>query len=321
MANAILNALHFHNEEAAFAHVEAALWPEGPVCPHCGATQEHVGRLAGKTNRVGLRKCYACRETFTVRQGTIFEDSHLPLHLWLQVIHLMCASKKGISTRQIQRMLECSMKTAWHLTHRIRKAMDDGGLGPLGGEGKIIEADSTYIGGKEKNKHRNKRKAGNIGGAGKAIAHVLVERDGRVRSHHIPNVNGDTLRPILEAHAKAESSLMTDTHGGYMHVGKRFKRHEMVDHGIGEYVRGDAHSNSAENYFSILKRGLTGVYHGVSEAHLHRYLAEFDFRYSNREGRGVNDVSRAEIALKGFKGKRLTYETTRGPRTQEASAS
>ncbi|HSC17465.1 MAG TPA: IS1595 family transposase, partial [Rhizomicrobium sp.] len=157
MAHAILTAPQFHNEEAAFAHVEERLWPNGPVCPHCGATKEHVGRLTGPTSRTGLRKCYACRETFTVRMGTIFEDSHLPLHLWLQVIHLMCASKKGVSTRQIQRMLQCSMKTAWHLTHRIRAAMDEGSLGPLGGEGKVLEADTTYIGGREKNKHVGKR--------------------------------------------------------------------------------------------------------------------------------------------------------------------
>ena len=156
MANANL-ALHFHNEEAAFEHVEKLLWPTGPTCPHCGATSEHVGRLTGKTNRIGLRKCYACRETFTVRIGTIFENSHLPLHLWLQVIHMMCCSKKGVSTRQIQRMLQCSMKTAWFLTHRIREAMKDGSLGPLGGESMIVEADATYIGGKEKNKHRAKR--------------------------------------------------------------------------------------------------------------------------------------------------------------------
>lgn len=321
MANAILSAPHFHNEEAAFAHVEAVLWPEGPVCPHCGnCGQEKVGRLTGETSRIGLRKCYACRGTFTVRMGTIFEDSHLALHLWLQVIHLMCASKKGISTRQIQRMLQCSMKTAWHLTHRIRTAMADGGLDQLGGEGRTIEADTTYIGGKEKNKHRNKRNPQNIGGEGKQIAHVLVERGGRARSHHIPNVNGATLRPILEAHADAASTLMTDTHGGYYHAGKRFTRHEIVDHGAGEYVRGDAHSNTAEAYFAILKRGIVGVYHSVSEAHLHRYLAEFDFRYSNREALNVNDSGRAEKALQGVKGKRLTYQKAcRTGRAQEAA--
>jgi transposase-like protein len=307
MANAILSALHFHNEEAAFAHVEAALWPNGPACPHCGATDEHIGRLAGKSSRVGLRKCYACRETFTVRMGTIFEDSHLPLHLWLQVIHLMCASKKGVSTRQIQRMLQCSMKTAWHLTHRIRAAMADGGLGPLGGEGMFLEADTTYIGGREKNKHVGKRNPKNHGGAGKLVVHSLVERGGRVRSHHIPNVSGSTLRPVLKAHADFRSALMTDTAGGYLHIGREFARHEMVDHGADEYVRGDAHSNTVEGYFSILKRGIFGVFHHVSEAHLHRYLSEFDFRYSNREKLGIDDASRAALALEGFKGKRLTY--------------
>lgn len=309
MARSVLSSAHFQNEEAAFAYVEARLWPEGPTCPFCGATEEHIGELKGKTTRLGLRKCYACSKPFTVRIGTIFEGSHLPLHLWLQVIHLMCASKKGVSTRQIQRMLECSMKTAWFLTHRIREAMKDGGIGPLGGEGKVLEADTTFIGGKEKNKHVGKRTRGNIGGMGKQIVHSIVERDGRVRSHHIPRVNGETLRPILEAHADKKSALMTDTAGGYLHIGREFARHEMVDHGKDEYVRGDAYSNTVEGYFSILKRGLTGVYHSVSEAHLHRYLAEFDFRHSNREKLGIDDVSRADIALLGVKGKRLTYRT------------
>ena len=167
MAKSVLSSEHFQNEEAAFAYVEARLWPNGPTCPKCGATEEHIGALKGETTRLGLRKCYACSAHFTVRVGTIFESSHLPLHLWLQVIHLMCASKKGISTRQIQRMLQCSMKTAWHLTHRIRAAMADGGLEPLGGAGKVLEADTTYIGGKEKNKHVGKRNAANIGGMGK----------------------------------------------------------------------------------------------------------------------------------------------------------
>mgnify|MGYP003628167431 FL=1 len=309
MARSVLSSAHFQNEEAAFAYVEARLWPEGPTCPKCGATEEHIGKLNGKSTRLGLYKCYACTKPFTVRIGTIFEGSHLPLHLWLQVIHLMCASKKGVSTRQIQRMLECSMKTAWFLTHRIREAMKDGGIGPLGGEGKVLEADTTYIGGKEKNKHIGKRTRGNIGGMGKQIVHSIVERDGRVRSHHIPRVNGETLRPILEAHADKKSALMTDTAGGYMQIGREFARHEMVDHGKDEYVRGDAYSNTVEGYFSILKRGLTGVYHSVSEAHLHRYLAEFDFRHSNREKLGTDDVSRADLALLGVKGKRLTYRT------------
>lgn len=311
MANAILNGLHFHNEEAAFAHVEARLWPNGPTCLHCGATDEYVGRLTGKSSRVGLRKCYACRETFTVRQGTIFEDSHLPLHLWLQVIHLMCASKKGIATRQIQRMLQCSMKTAWFLTHRIREAMKDGALGPLGGEGKFVEVDETYIGGKEKNRHRSKRARSRLGGSwGKETVLSLVERDGRVRSIHVASVTADNLRPVLVAQIDGKSLLMTDDAGQYRHMGRDFT-HEVVNHGAEEYVRGSAHTNTVENYFSILKRGITGVYHHVSEAHLHRYLSEFDFRYSNRERLGVDDLSRSEIALQGVKGKRLTYRTTR----------
>lgn len=311
MAKSILSEEHFQNEEAAFEYIEARLWPNGPVCPFCGATSEHIGSLKGKTTRLGLRKCYTCSQPFTVRNKTIFESSHLPLRLWLQVIHLMCASKKGISTRQVQRMLQCSMKTAWHLTHRIREAMNDGGLEPLGGAGKVIEADTAYVGGKEKNKHVGKRKAGNIGGMGKQIVHAIVERDGRVRAHHIPRVNGVTLRAVLDQHAHRASALMTDTAGGYLHVGRAFVRHEMVDHGKDEYVRGDAHTNTVEGYFSILKRGLTGTYHAVSEAHLGRYLAEFSFRYSNREKLGIDDVSRAEIALQGVKGKRLTYRTTR----------
>lgn len=319
MARSVLSEEHFQNEEAALEYIEARLWPQGPYCPFCGATDEHIGALKGKTTRLGLRKCYACSKPFTVRIGTIFEASHLPLHLWLQVIHLMCASKKGISTRQIQRMLQCSMKTAWHLSHRIREAMKDGEIGPLGGEGKVLEADTTFIGGKEANKHPNKRQPGNIGGKGKAIVHAIVERDGKVRAHHIPRINGATLRPVLERHAHKASALMTDTSGGYLHIGREFARHEMVDHGKGEYVRGDAYSNTVESYFAVLKRGVIGTYHAVSEAHLERYLAEFSFRYSNREKLGVHDVSRADIALQGVKGKRLTYETTRAQRRAGAA--
>jgi transposase-like protein len=309
MAHPVLTALQFHNEEAAFEHVEKLLWPNGPVCPHCGATEEHVGRLTGKSSRTGLRKCYACRETFTVRMGTIFEDSHLSLHLWLQVIHLMCSSKKGIATRQIQRMLNCSMKTAWHLTHRVRAAMADGGLGPLGGEGKTVEADETFIGGKEKNKHKSKRVGRTMGNTGKETVFTLVERNGRVRSMHVASVTAEKLRPVLVAHVDAKSKLYTDDAGQYRHLNRDFA-HDFVTHSADEYVRGRVHTNTVENYFSILKRGITGCYFHVSEAHLHRYLAEFDFRYSNREALKIDDVKRAELAVKGMKGKRLTYQTT-----------
>jgi len=311
MAKSVLNAAHFQNEEAAFAYVESHLWPDGPTCPFCGATEDHVGKLKGKTTRIGLRKCYACKKPFTVRIGTIFESSHLPLHLWLQVIHLMCASKKGIATRQIQRMLDCSMKTAWFLTHRIREAMNDGFVGTLGGIGRTVEADETFIGGKEKNRHKSKRAKSRLGGSwGKETVFSLVERDGRVRSMHVASVTAANLHPIMVAQIDAATFLCTDDNGQYRYMGEHF-RHEVVNHSAEEYVRGHAHTNSVENYFSILKRGITGCYFHVSEAHLHRYLAEFDFRYTNRERLGIDDVARADRALQGVKGKRLTYETTR----------
>jgi hypothetical protein len=193
------------------------------------------------------------------------------------------------------------------MAHRIREAMTPIKASPLGGEGKIIEADTTFVGGKEANKHRNKRDSKKIGGMGKQIVHTLVERKGEARSHHIANMSGNTLRPLVVTHVSRKSSLMTDTAGGYMAVGKEFERHEMVDHGAGEYVRGDAHSNTVESYFATFKRGIYGIYHHISEAHLHRYLAEFDFRYNNRAKLGVSDGERAAKALKGIEGKRLTY--------------
>lgn len=317
MAKSVLNAPHFQNEAAAFEYVEARLWPDGPVCPHCGEC-ERIGELKGKTTRVGLRKCYACRKPFTVRQGTIFESSHLPLHLWLQVIHLMCASKKGISTRQVQRMLQCSMKTAWFLTHRIREAMaEKHGIftDPLGGAGKIIEADEAFIG-------RDAEKK--LAGPGPQFPVMsLVERDGRVRSFHIPNVTGVTLGSVLARHAHPESRLMTDDSRTYLQFGWNFADHGRVTHSAREYVsRQDPtiHTNTVEGHFSILKRGIYGTYHHVSEAHLKRYLAEFDFRYNTRERLGVNDTARAELALAGARGKRLTYQTTGRARQAQAGS-
>jgi transposase-like protein len=303
----VLSAPRFHNEAAAFEFVEARLWPNGPVCPFCGATAEKIGRLKGKTTRAGLCKCYACRKPFTVRIGTVFESSHAPLRIWLQAIHLMVSSKKGISTRQLQRTLGVGMKTAWFLGHRIREAMKgnfDIFTPPMGGAGSTIEADETYIGRKPGMKVRR-------GTGHKHAVLALVERDGSVRSFHVPNVRAETLRTIIATHAARDSHFMTDELHAYTFIGWNFASHGTVNHGRQEYVRGEVHTNTIEGYFSILKRGIYGVYQHVSEAHLKRYLAEFDFRYSNREKLGVNDVRRADVAIKGAKGKRLTYATSR----------
>jgi transposase-like protein len=304
MATSALSAKFFHDEKAAFGWLESVLWPHGPVCPRCGGL-DRVTRVTG--GRVGLWRCGPCKRQFTVTVGTVFERSHVKLNLWLQAAHLICSSKKGMSSLQISRILGVTYKTAWFMTHRLREAMKDGGLQPLGGEGKVIEADASYVGGKESNKHVGKRNPKNIGGKGKQIIHTLVERGGGARSHHIADVTGKTLREVLTKNTSARSALMTDTHGGYHHVGKTFARHEMVDHGKDEYVRGDVHSNTAEGYFAIFKRGVYGTFHHISEAHLSRYLVEFDFRYSNRQSLGVGDAQRTVAALRGIVGKRLTY--------------
>jgi transposase-like protein len=299
----------FTDEEAARKHFEAIRWPDGVTCPHCGVIGEAT-ELQGKSTRPGLYKCRDCQKPFTATMGTLYERSHIPLHKWLLATHLMAASKKGISAHQLWRMLGFgSYRTAWFMAHRIREGMAPlkGTTGPLGGEGKIVEADTTYVGGKEKNKHRSKRKAGNIGGKGKQIVHTLIERGGRARSDHIANVSGKTLRPVVMTQVSRKSTLMTDTAGGYMDMGKEFVRHEMVNHEAGEYVRGEAHSNTVESYFATFKRGIVGTYHNVSEAHLKRYLAEFDFRYNERSALGVEDAERAAKALKGIEGKRLMY--------------
>lgn len=305
----VLTAAHFHNEAAAYEYVEARIWANGVSCPHCGnVDQAKIGKLAGNSTRIGVRKCYSCRKPFTVKVGTIFESSHIALHLWLQAIFLMASSKKGISSNQLHRALGVTLKSAWFMSHRIREAMRSGGFVPMGGEGMFVEADTTFIGGREKNKHVGKRDPKAIGGVGKQVAHTLVERGGQARSTHVANVSGATLRTVL-ADVDRKSALMTDTAGGYHHVGKEFARHKMVNHGKDEYVRGDAYSNTVEGYFSVLKRGVNGTFHHISEQHLHRYLSEFDFRYNNRVALGVGDVNRADRLLKGVSGKRLTYRT------------
>jgi transposase-like protein len=302
MATSIFSAPQFKTEVAAFEYVEAHLWPNGPVCPHCGETAR-IGRLNGKTTRVGLCKCYACKKPFTVRMGTIFESSHLALHMWLQVIHLMCASKKGISTRQIQRMLVCSMKTAWFLGHRIREAMKDGG-DLIGGPGKNVEADETYL-----SKSPKTRKPAGLALNAKPAPMVfsLVERGGNIRSVYLDHRN---VRSAIREHLHDDSNLFTDGSKIYFSVMPKKSQHHSVDHSKFEWARGDVHTNTLEGFFSIFKRGLVGVYQHMDKKHLGRYLAEFDFRMNTREKFDITDAQRAEIALQGFKGKRLTYQTT-----------
>ena len=304
MAHSALSPEHFHNEDAAFDYVESRLWPTGPVCPHCGATADKIGRLEGKTTRPGLRKCYACRKSFTVRIGTIFEDSHLPLRMWLQAMYLLCSSKKGISTRQLQRTLGCGMKTAWHLSHRIRFAMEPSSdAGPLGGAGKIVEADETFL-----TKSRHTRKG--PGYQHKVAIMGLVERGGQIRSVKLArSPNKNEVDTAIRENVDPASTLHTDGaqyYKGLMSVAA----HHAVDHSKREYARDGVHVNTLEGYFSVLKRGMVGIYQHVEEQHVHRYLAEFDFRQNTRSKLGIDDKRRTEIALQGVKGKRLTYRTT-----------
>jgi transposase-like protein len=303
MAKSVLSEDRFHNEDAAFEYVESQLWPRGPVCPHCqNDDQAKIGRLSGKTTRAGLRKCYACRKPFTVRMGTIFEESKLPLRFWLQAIHLMCASKKGVSTRQLQRILGCGMKTAWHLGHRIRFAMAPGGdLEPMGGAGKTVEADETELARSKK----TRRPVGFRRKTHNPIVMSLVERGGDIRSTFLDH---RAAMAVIRQKVHPDSRLVTDTAIRYRHA--PVASHEAVDHSKREYVRGDVHTNTLEGFFSVLKRGLVGVYQHVDAKHLDRYLAEFDFRQNTREKLGINDEQRAAIAVQSSRGKRLTYQTT-----------
>jgi transposase-like protein len=311
----ILSEPHFHNEEAAYERIESIVWPDGPVCPHCGNVKaDRIHRIEGKTARKGLLRCNECGEQFRVTVNTIFEHSKIPLHKWFQAAHLLASSKKGISSHQLHRTLRVTYKTAWFMTHRLREAMRDGHFSaPLGGEGKAVEMDETFVGGLEKNKHRSKRQHRGTGGAGKEAVYALVERGGTVRSHHVPAVTADNLKPIIEAHIDGATVVYTDEGATSKGLGGLFEKHESVNHSIGEYVRGDAHTNTIEGYFSILKRSIHGVYHQVSQQHLRRYLAEFDFRYNERATLGVNDTDRTVKALSGIVGKRLMYKDSSLP--------
>ena len=301
-----LSAPYFHDEAAAYAKLESLLWPHGPVCPRCGGL-DRITPVRGKTARRGLYYCGPCKRQFTVTVGTIFESSHTDLNLWFQAAHLMCSSKKGMSAHQIHRVIGVTYKTAWFMCHRLREAMRDGKMTPLGGEGRIVEADETYVGGKEKNKHASKRLKAGRGAVGKEPVLSLVERGGKVRSRHVANVGAKTLRPVLTEQIDKASRLMTDESAVYSAAGREFAEHGSVNHSIGEYVRGDIHTNTVEGYFSIFKRGIMGTYHHISQQHLKRYLAEFDFRYNERTALGVGDQGRTEKVMRGIVGKRLTY--------------
>lgn len=308
---------YFKDADAARIHLEQIRWPDGPVCPHCGGTSR-INKLEGKSHRPGLFKCYDCNGHFTVTVGTLFERSKVPLHKWFMAVYWLCSSKKGMSSHQMHRMLGVTYKTAWFMTHRIREAMKGGNPfdGPMGGKDKIVEADETYLGPNKGEWQfingigwRRKR-----GYAGKRAIVSLVERGGRVRSFHVDKVNAKVLRHILVTNVTRDTKLMTDEAQWYKGVGKEYASHERVNHGEREYARGNVSTNTIEGFFSIFKRGMKGVYQHCGEQHLHRYISEFDFRYNSRN---VTDFERAEIALRGIEGKRLTYG---GPEKRSASA-
>ena len=299
MSTSVLTAKAFQNEEAAYKWVESRVWPDGPICPHCGGV-DRISPMKGKSTRIGTYKCYQCRKPFTVKVGTVFEASHVPMRLWLQAMFLMCSSKKGISSNQLHRTLGVTLKTAWFMSHRIREAMRVTGVDPIGGSGAIVEADETFYGQVEGEPKRR-------GTGHKHVILSLIERGGSSRSFHVEGTRIADIAPVLRANVKPESTLMTDEGTYYREIGREFARHDSVKHKEDEYVRGDAHTNTAEGFFSIFKRGMTGTYQHCNERHLHRYLSEFDFRYSNRMKLGIDDVARTEIALKGIVGKRLTY--------------
>jgi transposase-like protein len=298
-----LSAPYFHDEAVAYAELEATLWPNGPVCPHCGGFDRITPVKGG---RIGLRRCGQCKKQFTVKVGTVFESSHVPLHQWLQAVYLMCSSKKGISAHQLMRTLDVQYRTAWFMEHRIREAMASGSLPGFGGPGMTVEIDETFIG---KKKDMPKRR----GYTHKHAVMTLVERSpegARTRSFHVDGTSAADLLPIIKRHVHPKSRVMTDEAGQYSGLKKHFTEHDFVTHGTGEYVRGDTHINTAENFYSVFKRGMKGVYQHCAEKRLHRYVAEFDFRYNNRVRLGVDDAERAERALQGIVGKRLTYRPT-----------
>jgi transposase-like protein len=312
-----LTAPIFNDEDAARAHFEAIRWPNGPVCPHCGVENEAT-LVKGKSHRPGMYQCNACREPFTVKVGSVMESSHIPMHKWALGFHLMAASKKGMSAQQLHRMLGITYKSAWFMAHRIREAMADTDPAPLGGKDVTVEVDETYINRPSKVPQRFVNGRGWVGvsgtGGDKMKVVTLVERGGRARSIKVESLTAANIMKIVTENASKESGLMTDEARFYPKIGREFASHSTVPQGKGEYVRGLAHTNTVEGFFSIFKRGMRGVYQHCGDRHLHRYLAEFDFRYSNRIALGVDDVMRAERAIRAAADKRLTYKQSSSAR-------
>lgn len=305
----------FNDLDKAREALELARWPNGPYCPHCGNSDEElIAKVEGKikSHRAGLYYCNECKGQFTVTVGTVFERSKVPLTKWWLATHLMASSKKGISAHQIHRMLGVTYKTAWFMCHRIREAMKDMNPAPMGGKGKIIEADETYHGKRETPRVRNKyspppTRGGKQGGAQKRIIVGLVERGGNVRSFHVHQATAEAVRDILVKNVSRKSTLHTDESRIYTALGTEFETHATINHRSQEYVRGTVHTNTIENVWSVFKRGMKGVYQHCGEAHLHRYLAEFDFRYNTRAALKISDRERTGKIMEGIEGKRLTY--------------
>ncbi|OJU52808.1 MAG: IS1595 family transposase [Mesorhizobium sp. 61-13] len=315
-----ITAAIYTDADKAREHLEAIHWPNGPLCPHCGnADETRIVKLQGKSTRPGVYKCNECRQPFSVTVGTVFERSHIPLNKWVLASHLLAASKKGMSAHQLHRMLGVTYKTAWFMAHRIREAMkeDVSSSGPLGGEGKTVEADETYIGKREtprklaRGRIAKPTKSGKSGGAQKRIVVGLVERGGKARMFHLNDATASTVRDVLVRNVSRDTVLYTDSSRLYTRTGEEYASHKTTNHAHGEYVRYEGeeviHSNTIENVFSVFKRGMIGVYQHCGEAHLHRYLAEFDFRYNRRTALKISDAERAEDLLRMARDKRLTY--------------
>jgi transposase-like protein len=305
----------FTDANRAREWLEAQRWPDGPFCPHCGNSDpDRIVAMKGKAHRPGLYQCKECREQFTVTVGTVMERSKIPLNKWVAAMHLMGSSKKGMSAHQLHRMLGITYQSAWFLAHRIREAMREDDLAPMGGSGSVVEADETYFGKLETPRPRNKyspppTKKGRSGPAQKRAVLGLVERGGKARMFHVHRATAEEVRGVIVRNVSRESTLHTDESRIYIELGKEFDGHETVHHSSGEYVRGTVHTNTVENVFSVFKRGMRGIYQHCGEAHLHRYLAEFDFRYNRRAALGINDAMRAEDIVRGAEGKRLTYRS------------